>query len=80
MLIVGRFLSVAFEKPEVASQQFSFMNPQLPRPARRLQETLATAGMPVDAASTSTSTLYSDQIIAKDGTRKGGRMEDLMMS
>jgi len=57
------------------------MNPQLPRAARRVQKPLATAGMPVNAAAASSgSTLYSDQIIAKEGTRKGGRMEDLMMT
>jgi len=56
------------------------MNPQLPRPTRRVQRPLATAAMPVTPATATGSTLYSDQIIAKDGTGKGGRMEDLMMT
>ena len=63
----------------MASQEISIMNPQLPRPTRRVQKPLAMAGMHVNAAASS-STLYSDQIIAKEGTRKGGRMEDLMMT
>ena len=63
-----------------ASQDISFMNPQLPRPTRRVQRPHATAGLPDNAAAapSSGSTLYSDQIIAKDGMKKGGRMEDLM--
>lgn len=64
----------------MGSQEISIMNPQLPRPTRRAQKPFAMAGMPVNAAASSASTLYSDQIIAKEGTRKGGRMEDLMMS
>jgi hypothetical protein len=64
----------------MASQEISFMNPQLSRPTRRVQKPLAMAGRPVNAPASSASTLYSDQIIAKEGTRKGGRMDDLMMT
>jgi hypothetical protein len=64
----------------MASQEISIMNPQLPRPTRRVPKPLAMAGMPVNTPASSASPLYSDQIIAKEGTRKGGRMEDLMMT
>ena len=74
-------MSVAFEQPEMASQEISFMNPQLAKVTRRVQKPLATAGKPVSApAASSASALYSDQIIAKEGSRRGGRMEDLMMT